>query len=134
MLIQNHAVWNASRIISYRPGIHCQGQTNIDQKLSYYAHFDHKLDIVVQNWPFFDKLSDILTVDKCPNCISVSYKNIWIVHPIKNSNRFCLALRFQPNQQQFSRIPKRYVMNLLTWDRNILKLLIEQNRETSSRT
>ena len=27
-----------------------------------------------------------LTVDNCPNCISVSYKNIWIVHRIKNSN------------------------------------------------
>ena len=43
----------SQNIISYRPGIHCQGQTNIDQKLSYYAHFDHKLDIVVQNWQFF---------------------------------------------------------------------------------
>ena len=77
--------------------IYWQGQTIVVHKNATLRKFcQKKLDIAIQNWQFYG----ILTVDKCLKCISVSYKNIWIVHPIKDSNRFCLAMRFQPKQQQ----------------------------------
>ena len=54
-----------------------------------------------------------LTVDNCPNCISVSYKNIWIVHPIKNLNWFRLAVRFQPNNQNQKRFSRDRCLSLI---------------------
>ena len=52
----------------------------------------HTTQILVQNSILQCKIGSFminyqtLTVDNCPNCISVSYKNIWIVHRLKNPN------------------------------------------------